>query len=142
MWKYGRSIYEVFAKKNFWANDSQVRTPSPQWCKFTWGGEIEYMMNNIVLKNTECCTLFLSLVCFYPKGFFLVRFLRGTFFYQWTLQGECYELMIVHWFDTFAHMIDTHMIHFLFMFLHLFPFLFFFLRKLKKIVERWQKYRL
>jgi len=35
--------------------------------------EIKYVMNNIILKNTECCTRF-SLLGFYPKGFFLVRF--------------------------------------------------------------------
>jgi len=33
------------------------------------------------------------------------------FCYQWTLKEECYELMVVHWFDTLTHMIDTHMIH-------------------------------
>ena len=38
------------------------------------GEKIEYVMNNIVLKNTECCTHFPSLGFFYPKGFFLVRF--------------------------------------------------------------------
>ena len=34
------------------------------------GGEIEYVMNNIVLKNIKCCTLFPSLDFFFiPKGF-------------------------------------------------------------------------
>ena len=31
------------------------------------------------------------------------------------MDTQCYELMIVHWFDTFTHMIDmidTYMIHY------------------------------
>ena len=31
--------------------------------------------------------------------------MRHIVLYQWTLKGECYELMIVHLFDTFTHMI-------------------------------------
>jgi len=59
------------------------------------GGEIEYVMNNIVLKNTECCTLFPSLG-FLSQRVFPSKVLTRHILYQWTLKGECYELMIVH----------------------------------------------
>jgi len=28
-----------------------------------------------------------------------------SFFYQWTPTGECYELMVVHWFDTMIQLL-------------------------------------
>jgi len=71
-------------------------------------------MNIIVLNNTRCCTIFPSL-SFYSKGFFTNKVLTKPFSYQWTPKGECYELMVVHWFDTVTHMINminTHMIYY------------------------------
>ena len=45
-----------------------------------------------------------------------LRFLWFLFYYSLNflhlLISFCYELTIVHWFDIFTHMIDTHMIHY------------------------------
>ena len=58
----------------------------------------------------EWCTFFPSLG-FIPKGFSSKVF-TSHILNQWTPKGEYYELMVVHWFDTITHMIDTHMIHY------------------------------
>jgi len=53
------------------------------------------VMNNIVLKNTKCCTLFPSLG-FLSQRIFPSKVLTRHIILSMTLNGECYELMIVH----------------------------------------------
>jgi len=53
-----------------------------------------------------------SFISFLSQRVFPCKVLTRHILLSMDTQGECYELMVVHWFDTITHMIDTHMIHY------------------------------
>ena len=53
-----------------------------------------------------------SFTRFSSQRVFPSKVLMRHILYQWTPEGECYELMVVLWFITINHMIDSHIIHY------------------------------